>query len=72
MKMAKVTKSVKTLSDKLDKVSDNFSINRYDNGYMIEVGGKREDDWQTAKILVSNVDELIALIREYDSMELND
>jgi hypothetical protein len=70
--MAKVTKSVKTLSDKLDKVSDNFSINRYDNGYMIEVGGKREDDWQTAKILVSNVDELIALIREYDSMELND
>jgi len=79
--MAKATKSVKTLgdkldmsnlSDKLDKVSDSFSVNRYDNGYMIEVGGKREDDWQTAKILVSTVDELIALIREYDSMELQD
>jgi len=72
MKMAKATKSVKTLGDKLDKVSDSFSVNRYDNGYMIEVGGKREDDWETAKILVSTVDELIALIREYDSMELQD
>jgi hypothetical protein len=70
--MAKVTKSVKTLSDKLDKVSESFSVNRYDNGYMIEVGGKQKDDWKTAKILVSTIDELITLIREYDSMELND
>ncbi len=70
--MAKTTKSVKALGDKLDKVSDSFSVNRYDNGYMIEVGGKKEDDWETAKILVGTVDELITLIREYDTMELND
>ena len=70
--MTKPTKTVKTLGDKLDKVSDNFSVNRYDNGYMIEIGGKRKDDWQTAKILVGTVEELISLVREYDSMELND
>ena len=70
--MTKPTKTVKTLGDKLDKVSDNFSVNRYDNGYMIEIEGKRKDDWQTAKILVGTVEELISLVREYDSMELND
>jgi hypothetical protein len=68
--MAKTTKIVKNLSDKLDKVDESFSVCRYDNGYMIEVGGKQNEDWATAKILVNNVDELIALIREYDSLEI--
>ena len=32
--MAKVTK----ISDKLAKVNDNFTVNMYDNGYMLEIG----------------------------------
>jgi ketol-acid reductoisomerase len=37
----------------------------YDNGYMIEVGGRdEEDEWKTAKIMVSTVDQLIELIKE--------
>ena len=66
------TKSVKTLGDKLDKVSDGFSVSRYDNGYMIEVSGKQEDDYATAKILVGSIEELVTLVREYDSMNLQD
>ena len=40
--MAKLTK--------LLKVSDSLSINRYDNGWMLELSGKdKEDDWKTTK-----------------------
>ena len=69
--MAKAPKkAIKTLSDKLIKVNENFSINMYDNGFMIEVGGRDDnDDWATAKIMVSTVDELITLVREAAEME---
>jgi len=69
--MAKAPKkAVKTLSDKLTKVNENFSIYMYDNGFMIEVGGRDDDDeWITAKIMVSTVDELVALVREAADMD---
>ena len=57
------------LSDKLVKVNENFTINMYDNGYMIEVGGRNEDDdWKSAKIMVSSVDELLDIVREVTEM----
>ena len=63
-------KTVKTISDKLTKVNENFSINMYDNGFMIEVGGRDDaDDWATAKIMVSTIDDLVTLVREAADME---
>ena len=63
-------KTVKTISDKLVKVGENFTIYRYDNGFMIEVQGRDTDDeYTTAKILVNTVDELVALVREAVEME---
>ena len=57
---------------KLVKVNDSFSVNRYDNGWMVEVGGSdKKDDWKTAKIMCNTEDDLIALIKEYNSMDLN-
>ena len=69
--MAKAPKkTVKTLSDKLAKVNENFTINMYDNGFMIEVSGRDADDeWATAKIMVSTVDDLVTLVREAVDME---
>jgi len=69
----KAAGSVKKLSDKLTKVNENFTINMYDNGYMIEVGGRDdEDNWKTAKIMVSTVDELLVLVREATEIERAD
>ena len=63
--MAKVTK----ISDKLTKVDDSFTINMFDNGFMIEVGGRNSDeDWSRVKLNVSTVDELYELIKEVASM----
>jgi hypothetical protein len=65
-----MTKTVSKISDKLKVVNESFTVNMYDNGYMIEIGGKdSKDDWKTAKITVSELDSLIALIKEAVSME---
>ena len=62
--------SVKKLSDKLVKVNENFTINMYDNGYMIEVSGRDdEDNWKTSKIIVDTVEELLVLVREATELE---
>jgi len=73
-KATKETKTVTTkVSGKLTKVNESFSINMYDNGFMIEVSGRdKKDDYKTSKIMVSTVDELIGIIREVTDMERAD
>ena len=58
--------------NKLSKVNENISINRYDNGWMVEVGGRDEDsDWKTAKILCNTEEEMLAVVREWNTMDLD-
>ena len=58
--------------NKLSKVNENISINRYDNGFMVEVGGRDdENDWKTAKVLCNTEEEMIAVIKEWNSMEID-
>jgi len=53
------------ITDKLVKANESFTINRYDNGFMIEVGGRDDnDDWKNAKVIVSTEEELINAIKE--------
>jgi hypothetical protein len=53
------------ISDKLVKANESFTINRYDNGFMIEVGGRDDnDDWKNAKVIVATENELIDAIKE--------
>lgn len=57
---------------KLTKVNESITLNRYDNGWMIEVGGKdKNDDWKTAKIMCNTEAEVIEVIKEWNSMELD-
>jgi hypothetical protein len=59
--------------EKLNKVNESFTVNRYDNGFMIEVGGRdSENDWKTCKILCSSEQELFEVIKEALSMEMDD
>ena len=63
-------KTVNKLSDKLIKVNENFSINMYDNGFMVEVGGRnKKGDYVNAKLLCSTLDEVQALVAEACTME---
>lgn len=55
---------------KLAKVGDSFTVNMYDNGFMLEVNGRnKKDDWATAKIMCTSLDDLVELIKEVTEME---
>ena len=57
------------LSDKLIKVSDSFTVNMYDNGYMIEISGRnKNDDWATAKVMCNDLETVNNIIAEAASM----
>ena len=57
------------LSDKLKKCNDSLTVNMYDNGYMVEVSGRDDnDDWKTAKIVCDTLEEVNQVIIEASSM----
>ena len=58
--------------NKLSKVNESITINRYDNGFMVEVGGRDdENDWKSAKIHCNTEEEMIAVVKEWNSMEID-
>ena len=58
--------------NKLTKVNDSFTINRYENGFMVEISGRDSNsDWKTIKIICNSEEELFALIKEYNSKGLD-
>ena len=57
---------------KLAKVNENISINRYDNGWMVEISGRdKKEDWKTTKTLCNSEEEVIALIKEWNTLPLD-
>jgi hypothetical protein len=58
------------LSNKLSKCNDSLTVNMYDNGFMVEVGGRdSNDDWKNAKIMCSTLEEVFHVISEASEME---
>jgi hypothetical protein len=56
---------------KLAKVDETISINRYDNGWMIDVGGRdSDDDWTRTKTLCNTEEELLSVLKEYNEKPL--
>lgn len=56
----------------LTKVNESITINRYDNGWMVEVGGRnKKEDWANTKTVCNTEEEVIALIKEYNTKELD-
>ena len=57
---------------KLAKVNENITLNRYDNGWMIEISGRdKKEDWKTAKIMCNTEEELLAVVKEWNTMDLD-
>lgn len=57
---------------KLAKVSESITVNRYDNGWMVEIGGRnKKDDWATTKSICNTEEEVIAIIKEWNTLPLD-
>lgn len=68
--MAKSRTAVNKIADKLSKVNDSFSVNMYDNGYMLEISGRNSDgDYKSVKIMCGTLAQLHSVIDEAASME---
>lgn len=58
---------------KLVKVNESLTVNRYDNGWMVEIGGRnKKDDWANTKIVCNTEAEVLELIKEYNTIPLAD
>jgi hypothetical protein len=57
---------------KLAKVNESITINRYDNGWMVEVGGRDdESEWKNAKVVCNTEEEVLNVVREWNTMDLD-
>jgi len=57
---------------KLAKVNESITINRYDNGWMVEIGGRdKKQDWKSTKTICNTEEEMIAVVKEWNSMDLD-
>lgn len=61
------------LKDKLVKVDEEFTVTRYDNGYLVVVSGRdSNDDWASAKIMSQDRAKVFDLFEEFVKMERNE
>ena len=61
------------IANKLKKINEELNIYRYDNGYVVKLTGKKnEDDWVDVKIVCNTLDEVIILLKEFSEMEIAD
>jgi hypothetical protein len=64
--------TVNKLSDKLTKINESYTINRYDNGFMVDAGGRdKKGDYVNTKILCNSLEEVLALVKEAGEMDLD-
>ena len=65
-------KTVSKISDKLIKINESYTVNRYDNGFMVEASGRnKKGDYVTDKILCNTLDEVLILAKEAGEMDLD-
>jgi len=58
--------------DKLAKVSESITLNRYDNGWMVEIGGRdKKDEWKNTKTMCNTEEEVVAVIKEWNNKDLD-
>lgn len=58
--------------NKLIKVNENITINRYDNGWMVEISGRdKANDWKTIKTVCNSEEDVLSLIKEWNSLDLD-
>jgi len=68
--MARAKSAVSKISDKLSKVNENFNVYMYDNGFMFEIGGRDSDnEYKNAKIMCTNLEQLVLLVQEATEMD---
>ena len=60
------------LSDVFTNVSDSLTVNRYENGWMVEVSGNDlNDSWNMKKFIFSDLKNVLTFLEEYSKITLS-
>lgn len=60
------------LAEVFMNVSETITVNRYENGWMVEVTGNDHDDcWQNKKFIFSDLKTTLTFIEEYSKIKLS-
>ena len=63
-------KPITKVADKLTKVGECVNVYFYDNAYMVEVTGRdKNDDWSNVKLVCKDMDEVVKVLQEVESLE---
>lgn len=54
---------------KIKIVNDSYTINQYDNGFMVDVSGRDDkDEWQSLQIIVVDLPSLLELVEDISDL----
>lgn len=60
------------LSEFFMNVSDIVTVNRYENGWMVEISGNDHDDsWQNKKFIFPDLKNVLTFLEEYSKIKLS-
>lgn len=60
------------LSETFMNVSDSVTLNRYENGWMVEISGNNHnDEWNNKKFIFSDLKNVFTFLEEYSKINLN-
>ena len=60
------------INSKIEKINDSFTVNLYDNGFMVEVSGRDDDsNWITSKVICNTLEDLLNLVKEVVVIEID-
>ena len=64
--------ALETIKEKITKRDEDFRIYTYDNGYLIEVGGRDDEgEWVTAKVFAVGTQEVLDTVAGILEIEVN-
>ncbi len=56
----------------MKKVGESFNVYRYDNGWMVEINGRnQENDYVTVKMVCNSEQEVVGLFSQYNQKEID-
>ena len=56
----------------MKKVGESFNVYRYDNGWMVEINGRnQENDYVTVKMVCNTEQEVVELFSQYNQKEID-
>ena len=56
--------------DSFSAVNESITINRCDNGWVVDVDGEIDNNWKSVKMICTSEEELFGILKEWNELKL--